>query len=359
MATIPKSNVANGNTIQATDIKNIIDALDGTTARDIIMTGSLNLTGSIVTGSISNASTASIANTASYWSGSIVNALSSSYSTNSKSSSYSTVASSSGWDGYRFGDCTIVGDYSNLTGITLYITGSTPISILSTGRWEQSISGTLNTLIGINSGQNMDYLPDRRNTTLGARSEEANVTGSHNTAVGYGALIANLTSSNTALGAGAGSTLTTGTNNTCIGSGSNAASATTSNTITLGNSAIATLRCQQTTITSLSDRRDKKDIKPLNLGLEFIEELNPVTFTWDMRDGAKKDIPDLGFIAQDLQELENKYRIKDYTQLVYEENPDKLEATWGRLLPIAIKAIQELSEKVSKLEDEIYYLKNK
>ena len=59
-----------------------------------------------------------------------------------------------------------------------------------------------------------------------------------------------------AVGATALSTLTTGVNNTGIGLNAQPSTATVSNTITLGNSSIATLRCQVTTITALSASRN-------------------------------------------------------------------------------------------------------
>jgi hypothetical protein len=40
----------------------------------------------------------------------------------------------------------------------------------------------------------------------------------------------------------------------------------------------------------------------------------------------------------------------DVLQLVYESNPEKLEATYGRLIPVLVKAIQELTAKVELLE---------
>ena len=43
--------------------------------------------------------------------------------------------------------------------------------------------------------------------------------------------------------------------------------------------------------------------------------------------------------------------------LVYESNPDKLEASYGTLLPILVKAVQELLEKVSFLETKLNKLK--
>ena len=176
---------------------------------------------------------------------------------------------------------------------------------------------------------------------------------------------------NTLIGLNAGSTgatpLTTGKNNTCLGNGANASSATVSNTITLGNSSITTLRCQVTTITALSDIRDKADIIPVDVGLSFIEKLRPVTFKWDKRewytdgnrDGSKKeDTLRIGFIAQELKELQESENVT-YLNLVSEDNPDKLEATPGNLMVPLIKAVQELNTKVKTLENKVRILENK
>ena len=40
----------------------------------------------------------------------------------------------------------------------------------------------------------------------------------------------------------------------------------------------------------------------------------------------------------------------DYLQLTLRDNPDKLEATQGRLIPILVKAIQELSAEIEALK---------
>jgi len=110
------------------------------------------------------------------------------------------------------------------------------------------------------------------------------------------------------------------------------------------------LRCAQTTITAISDQRDKKNIVPLPIGLEFINELNPVEFDWNMRDGGKVDIHEFGFIAQELKSAQEKLGIK-VPNLVYEANPDKLEASYGTLLPVMVKAIQELKELCAKQQE--------
>ncbi|OUU23374.1 MAG: hypothetical protein CBB97_13485, partial [Candidatus Endolissoclinum sp. TMED37] len=128
------------------------------------------------------------------------------------------------------------------------------------------------------------------------------------------------------------------------------------NQITLGNSSIGTLRCQVTSITALSDQRDKTDIEDLPYGLDFIDSLQPKQFVWDNRaetdgDGneffsANKGKKDIGFIAQDLQSVDD-----DYLNLVYDENPDKLEATYGRLIPVLVQAIKELKAEVELLKN--------
>ena len=168
---------------------------------------------------------------------------------------------------------------------------------------------------------------------------------------------------NTIVGSEAGTTLSTGTNNTLLGFFAEPSTATVSNEFTLGNSSVATLRCAVTSITSLSDERDKKDITDLEYGLDFIESLQPKQFTWDNRpetstgfdeegnevekeiESANKGKKDFGFIAQDVQPLDN-----DVLRLVYDENPDKLEMSYGKLVPILVKAVKELSEKVKALE---------
>ncbi len=147
-----------------------------------------------------------------------------------------------------------------------------------------------------------------------------------------------------------------GSNTTALGNGANPSAQNVSNEITLGNSSIGTLRCQQTSITSLSDQRDKKDIETIPYGLDFVNSLKPKKFVWDNRaetDGEGKEFyssnkgkKDIGFIAQELQTVDD-----DYLNLVYDANPEKLEATYGKLIPVLVKAIQDLSAKVTALEN--------
>ena len=210
--------------------------------------------------------------------------------------------------------------------------------------------GSGNICVGTTSGYNLSS--GAGNTLLGNSSGYEITIGSSNTCLGNGAG-GTITGGpgNTFIGANAGNASSSyapfiGGNNICIGSGSFASTSAVFNEITLGNSAITTLRCAVTSITSLSDERDKTNIKESDYGIEFVNSLKPVKFEWDTRDGAKKGIKDLGFIAQDLKELDD-----EHLNLVYDENPEKLEASYGRLIPVLVKAIQDLSKEIETLKN--------
>jgi len=205
--------------------------------------------------------------------------------------------------------------------------------------------------IGALALQNMED-PSAGSVAVGFRALR-NATGSSNTAVGDAAGVG-VTSGegNTCLGLGAGiDKVGTGENNTIIGFLSSPSATNVSNQITLGNASISSLRCQVTSISALSDIRDKSNVQDSTYGLELINQLRPVTFDWNMRDGAKVGVPDVGFIAQELAAVEDNYDAERLA-LTLRDNPDRLEATPGRLIPILVKAIQELSARIEELENE-------
>lgn len=214
---------------------------------------------------------------------------------------------------------------AELTGVSNIAIGSSALTTSNGASFNVALgSGALNSLTTGTGNTALGYLAGWSDVT----------TGSYNTFVGY--------QSANALGA------RTGSNNVAIGKSALPSSLGVSNEITLGNSSITTLRCQVTSITSLSDIRDKTDIKPLHAGLSTVMKLNPVRFTWNMRDSGKVGVKDSGFIAQELQTVDD-----EYLRLVYAENPDKLEAAYGRLIPVLVKALQELNAKVDALEAQL------
>ena len=50
------------------------------------------------------------------------------------------------------------------------------------------------------------------------------------------------------------------------------------------------------------------------------------------------------------QQAAQKENDADYLNMVIDENPDRLEASYGKLVPILVQAIKELSVKVTALE---------
>jgi hypothetical protein len=191
------------------------------------------------------------------------------------------------------------------------------------------------------------------NTAVGTFALLNNTTGANNVAVGQYSLSA-LTNGggNTAVGTNAGSNTTTGNYNSSIGWDAKPSSATVSGEFTLGDANVNNLRCNDTSISSLSDGRDKTDVIDSPYGLDFLNAIKVRQYKWATREGNAKDgLTRLGFIAQELLEVAGQDN--DVLDLVYEENPDRLEAKYGNLIPVLAKAIQELSAKVAELEAKV------
>jgi hypothetical protein len=125
-----------------------------------------------------------------------------------------------------------------------------------------------------------------------------------------------------------------------------------------------------TSITAPSDMRLKEDIQDDTAGLSFINDLRPVTYRWR----KEKDIPEElrthvagsekrynndkvnhGFIAQEVkQAIDNHPELKDGFDMWQEEDTldGRQRVAEGALIPMLVKAIQELSTRVKELENE-------
>lgn len=217
-----------------------------------------------------------------------------------------------------------------------------------------NVDGYNNVAVGVGalySNTNGHY-----NVGIGDSALSACSVGTDNIAIGVEAMFYTTTGSlDVAIGSFAGAGITTGTNLICIGYNAQPSAGDAANEITLGNTNIATLRCKVTSITAISDRRDKADIRDLLTGLDFVRALQPRRFRWAIRNASGEQTPggaeDIGFIAQELDEIQTKHGSD--LGLVMKENADRWEATPGRLLPVAIRAIQELAAKIDTLEKKI------
>jgi hypothetical protein len=167
----------------------------------------------------------------------------------------------------------------------------------------------------------------------------------------------------------AGDAVTTGANNLLLGNdaGSDALGSVTTgdNNIMLGNNNISNAEIK-VDWTVGSDARDKTDIETLpdNAGLNFVNQMRPVTYVWDNRsnyyphtdekygerDHSKKSTTkQVGFIAQEIKAIEESIGWEeDY--VVNTSNEGSYKLMYSQVIPILTKAIQELSAEVEELK---------
>ncbi len=266
-------------------------------------------------------------------------------------------------------------------------------------------TGGLNTAIGYNS------LPANtsgsRNTAVGQISMQNNTTGSYNTAVGVNALNGNTTGlRNTAVGSGALSNLTvsnsnigiglaagnydppmTGSSNILIGRGGTPPALTIitsgssnivighstgfnigagDNNIVLGNDAVVgvlngsnqiqmgnynvTSARVQVAWTITSDKRWKENITRIPYGLDFVKELKPVAYhRINDKENPNKE---MGFVAQEVEELIQKFGWKDQGFLTKDSN-GYLAIRYNDFIPLLVRAVQEQDAKIESQNTKI------
>ena len=186
------------------------------------------------------------------------------------------------------------------------------------------------------------------NTAMGISALPA-TTGIYNTAFGVNALSGlGAADQNCAFGWNALSNVTTGGNNIGIGTGAQVPTAAGNNQIRLGNVNIGYAGIQVPwSITS--DRRWKSDIQKSNLGLDFINHLNPVSY---LRKNDASNKTEYGFIAQELEQTLAEFGTSN-SGIITKDDAGFLSVRYNDLLAPMVKAIQEL-----KTENEDLIQKN-
>jgi len=244
------------------------------------------------------------------------------------------------------------------------------------------------------------------NSAFGNETLKLNTTGSHNSGFGTVSLYNNTTGYgnvaygsltlypntdgyyNTAIGMSAGYTSgTSRTNITCVGFSANA---TGDNQVVLGNSEANTY-VNGGSVYSISDSRDKTEIKDTELGLEFIERLRPVDYKWDQRksyneikfeefidcsghhsvkpflknyikNGSKKrNRFHHGFIAQDVKAVMDELNIDfgGYQDHKINGGEDQYTLGYSEFIAPLIKAVQELSNQNKEMRKRVILLEKK
>jgi hypothetical protein len=257
---------------------------------------------------------------------------------------------------------------------------------------EAGSGGGWNTCIGNHAGRlgggNGAY-----SASVGAMSLYSVSTGaSGNVAMGYASgYYISSGDQNVCIGAGAGNgggvnshtALTTGSQNILLGPETDTSAADSTNQIVMGDEVAgnandslcfghsttdSAIAFGATSITAPSDIRLKEDIEDEVVGLDFINELRPVTFRWK----KAKDVPEElkahstsekrvmngkynhGFISQEVKEvIDNNPDIKEGFDMWTEDEADGRQRIGeSALIPMLVKSIQELTARIEELEGE-------
>lgn len=243
--------------------------------------------------------------------------------------------------GAGFNNNTLLGAYTGYHGATgdqnVAVGTSALYGTAGTQAFDQNVAVGFQSMYGATSAS--------KNVAIGQNSLYTAANGSNHVAVGFESLYnaGNGSLSNTAVGYTAGRAISDGDNNTCLG---NAAGTSTSpfnittenNRVVVGDSNITNAYIQ-VAWTVVSDLRDKIVLGGVPHGLDFVTKLKPIKYQFkehrdsDVAHGSVK----YGFGAQDILALEG-----DEPIIVDVEVEDKLKITESHLVPILVKAIQEL-----------------
>ena len=104
-----------------------------------------------------------------------------------------------------------------------------------------------------------------------------------------------------------------------------------------------------------SDLRQKENINDTKLGLDFIQDLRPVSYDWKDKKENKINQTHYGLIAQEVLESLKKHgidSIEDFGGISHDGDPEHFYgARYGEFVPILIKAVQELKTEIDKLKE--------
>ena len=120
--------------------------------------------------------------------------------------------------------------------------------------------------------------------------------------------------------------------------------------------------------TSTSDQRLKENIEDLDLGLDFINKLEPKKYNWTtetitddegneiIKRGDIADIDMFGFMAQDVLAIDDLDDNTTYGIARHNEVEDTYDLSYENMIAPLVKAVQELSTQISDLTARIEVL---
>lgn len=206
-----------------------------------------------------------------------------------------------------------------------------------------NVNGNENVAIGPEAAR--DNSSGSRNVAVGHDASRTNTTGSENVAIGNLALLGNANgSNNTAIGSRADVSDPGITNATAIGYG---AKVGFSNKVRIGNQDVTSIEAQ-VGLSIASDRRFKKNITPISLGLDFINKLQPVEYVKTNDPQKRKE---WGLIAQDIKQILSDREYVNAAIITSDHSKNEyLSVRYDDLIAPIIKSIQELSSSLTQTE---------
>ena len=139
-----------------------------------------------------------------------------------------------------------------------------------------------------------------------------------------------------------------------------------------GNDRVHNTFTSNASFTRVSDERYKKEITDnTDCGLDFINDLRPVTFKWKAKSEIDSSLPDYdkdkkepehkeklyGLIAQEVKQALDKHNITDFGGHHIIEDSNIQGISQEMFVHPLIKAVQELSTQVTALQAEVKTLK--
>ena len=283
--------------------------------------------------------------------------------------------------------------YDNTSGIYNNALGYSSLANNTDGNYNTAIGASaLLTPTGADHNTALGYAAGYSCTTggtnicIGNYSGYTSSTSSYNVFVGYQAGYNNTTGSgHTCVGYLAGNNFSAAGSygNTCIGYNAETGADTHYNSIVMGyntagvgsgyftfgtgtgNDRVYNQFGANASWTRVSDQRYKKDIQDnTDCGLAFINDLRPVTFKWKAKSEIDNTLPDYdadkteaeyaskmyGLIAQEVKQALDKHNITDFGGWHETEDSGIQGVSQEMFIYPLIKAVQELSAKVTALE---------
>ena len=229
--------------------------------------------------------------------------------------------------------------FSLTTGVANTAVGWLALNTLDTGKLNTAIGA--GTLIGNTANQNtatgagalFNNGTGGNNTANGVYALFYNLEGGDNTAIGIAALLSNTNgSNNVALGSGAGASATTGSNNVYVGAGMQgiAGESDACNIKSIFGQTSATgipvlINSNNKLGTTMSSKRFKKEIRPMDKASDALLALKPVTFRY------KEEIDptgttQFGLVAEQVEKVSPDLVVRDPEGKPYRVRYDQVNA---------------------------------